>query len=100
LKDLLEEVFVQASAEEWLARFNEAGVPCAPINQYSDALADPQVQHMGLVQPLTLPNGAQTRTVVSPILMDGASAGVRLPPPKLGEHNDEVFAELGATSAS
>ena len=100
LKDILEEVFVQSSAEEWLARFNEAGVPCAPINQYSDALADPQVQHMGLVQPLTLPNGAQTRTVVSPILMDGASAGVRLPPPKLGEHNDEVFAELGATSAS
>tara|TARA_B100000676_G_scaffold140950_1_gene139604 strand:+ start:5430 stop:6581 length:1152 start_codon:yes stop_codon:yes gene_type:complete len=100
LKDILEEAFVQSSAEEWLARFNEAGVPCAPINQYSDALADPQVQHMGLVQPLTLPNGAQTRTVVSPILMDGASAGVRLPPPKLGEHNDEVFAELGATSAS
>lgn len=100
LKDILEEVFVQASGEEWLARFNEAGVPCAPINQYSDALADPQVQHMGLVQPLTLPNGAQTRTVVSPILMDGASAGVRLPPPKLGEHNDEVFAELGAMSAS
>ena len=100
LKDILEEVFVQSSAEEWLAKFNEAGVPCAPINQYSDALADPQVQHMGLVQPLTLPNGAQTRTVVSPILMDGASAGVRLPPPKLGEHNDEVFAELGATSAS
>ena len=100
LKDILEEVFVQSSAEEWLARFNEAGVPCAPINQYSDALADPQVQHMGLVQPLTLPNGAQTRIVVTPILMDGASAGVRLPPPKLGEHNDEVFAELGATSAS
>ncbi|MAP10737.1 MAG: carnitine dehydratase [Gammaproteobacteria bacterium] len=100
LKDILEEVFVQSSAEEWLAKFNEAGVPCAPINQYSDALADPQVQHMGLVQPLTLPNGAQTRTVVSPILMDGASAGVRLPPPKLGEHNDEVFAELGETSAS
>ena len=47
---------------------------------------------MGLVQPLTLPN-AQTRTVVSPILMDGASAGAPAAP-KL-EHGDEVFAGWG-----
>ena len=74
-------------------------MPCAPINQYSDALEDPQVQHLGLVQPLTLPNGTVTKTVVSPILMDGASAGVRLAPPNLGEHNDEVFGPGGLLDA-
>ena len=98
LKELLEEKFASAAAEQWLERFNEAGVPCAPINQYSDALEDPQVQHLGLVQPLTLPGGAQTKTVVSPILMNGESAGVHRLPPALGAHNAEVFAELDASS--
>jgi crotonobetainyl-CoA:carnitine CoA-transferase CaiB-like acyl-CoA transferase len=34
-----------------------AGVPCAPINGYSEALADPQAAHLQLVQPMTLPGG-------------------------------------------
>jgi crotonobetainyl-CoA:carnitine CoA-transferase CaiB-like acyl-CoA transferase len=94
LRDLLELNFTQATAEVWLERFNEVGVPCAPINTYSSALNDPQVQALGLVQPLELPGGANTQTVVSPILIDGVNAGVRRVPPELGAHTDEVFAEL------
>ncbi|OZI73646.1 CaiB/BaiF CoA transferase family protein [Bordetella genomosp. 2] len=96
LRDTLEEIFAGADADTWLARFREAGVPCAPINRYSDVLGDPQVEHMQWVQDLTLPNGAQTRTFVSPIRFDARTAGVARRPPGLGEHNAEVLAELRA----
>lgn len=94
LRELLEAIFETAGAEAWLTRFRAAGVPCAPINNYSDVLADPQVEHMEWVRDLDLPNGVRTRSFVSPIRFDNRTAGIRLRPPALGEHNDEVFADL------
>jgi crotonobetainyl-CoA:carnitine CoA-transferase CaiB-like acyl-CoA transferase len=91
LKELLEAEFARFSAEECLAVMRKAGVPCAPINSYSQALADPQVAHYGWVQPLELPGGGSTKTFVSPL---GPGAPVRRAPPALGEHTEEVLAEL------
>jgi crotonobetainyl-CoA:carnitine CoA-transferase CaiB-like acyl-CoA transferase len=68
------------------------GVPCAPLNTYSAALADPQVAHYGWVQPLELANGVRTRTFGSPL---GRATPIRRRPPLLGEHTGEVLAELG-----
>ena len=61
LKDMLEARFATAPAAQWLERFRAAGVPCAPINGYAEALADPQAAHLGLVVPATLPGGHATR---------------------------------------
>ncbi|WP_454690149.1 CaiB/BaiF CoA transferase family protein [Achromobacter aloeverae] len=96
LRDLLEAVFVLEDGATWLARFREAGVPCAPINTYSQVLADPQVEHMGWVQPLELPNGVKTRTFGAPVRIAGQTLPIRSAPPALGEHNAEV---LGAQAA-
>src|SRR5690606_13780967 len=96
LRDILEDIFAGADAATWLHKFRQAGVPCAPINNYSDVLADPQVDHMQWVQDLTLPNGAQPRTFASPIRFDGHTAPVSRRPPALGEHNAEILAELSA----
>lgn len=93
---MLEAEFATSDALEWLERFRAAGVPCAPINRYSDVLADPQVEHMQWVQPLTLPNGYKTKTFGSPIRLSGRGLPIRRPPPALGEHTDEVIAELNA----
>jgi crotonobetainyl-CoA:carnitine CoA-transferase CaiB-like acyl-CoA transferase len=94
LLEILEQEFAQADAAVWLQRFRDAGVPCAPINSYSQVLADPQVEHMGWVQPVELPNGVKTRTFISPVQMSGRNLPVRLRPPALGEHNDEVLGPL------
>ena len=64
------------------------------INTYSQVLADPQVEHMQWVQPLELPNGVRTRTFASPMRFSGEGLPVRLRPPALGEHNDEVLGPL------
>jgi crotonobetainyl-CoA:carnitine CoA-transferase CaiB-like acyl-CoA transferase len=91
---ILEAEFANAPTAVWLQRFRDAGVPCAPINSYSEVLADPQVEHMGWVQPIELPNGVMTKTFTAPIRLSGEGLPVRLRPPALGEHNDEVLGPL------
>jgi crotonobetainyl-CoA:carnitine CoA-transferase CaiB-like acyl-CoA transferase len=95
LSEILQPVFLTKPATEWIALFSQAGVPCTPINTYSQALADAQVAHLGLVERLDLPSGVTTRTVVSPMRFNGKAFPVRRSPPALGEHTDEVLAELG-----
>ena len=68
-------------------------MPCAPINTYSEVLADEQVEHMQWVQPIELPNGVKTRTFASPVRFDGQGSPIRRRPPALGEHNDEIFGQ-------
>ena len=96
LRQILEQRFTQQPVEHWIGVFQAAGVPHARINSYAQALADPQTQHMGWVQPLTLPNGHATRTFASPIRIDGAGLPIRRPPPALGEHSDEIRAAYGS----
>ncbi|WP_137925062.1 CoA transferase [Cupriavidus sp. 2SB] len=94
LCEILEADFVLQDGTYWLSRFRACGVPCAPINTYSQVLADEQVEHMEWVQPIDLPNGVSTRTFASPIKFDHAAPPIRRGPPALGEHNDEVLAPL------
>ncbi|MGE0876151.1 MAG: CaiB/BaiF CoA transferase family protein [Burkholderiales bacterium] len=91
---LLEARLAARTTAEWIERLVAAGVPCAPINTYSQALAEPQAAHLGLVRTVKLPGGEEVRTVASPIRMTHQQFDIRLPPPQLGEHNEEVFAEL------
>ena len=94
LKEMLEARFAAAQASEWLARFRAAGVPCAPINGYAEALADPQSVHLGLAVPATLPGGHATRTVGCPVRLDGAPVAVDATFPALGEHTRQLRAAV------
>jgi crotonobetainyl-CoA:carnitine CoA-transferase CaiB-like acyl-CoA transferase len=92
LKDRLEPFFLRQPVTYWLSLFGPAGVPCAPINGYAEALADPQTVHLDLVQPMTLPNGQVTRTVTCPVRLDGRNVPVNTRPPSLGEDTEAVMA--------
>jgi crotonobetainyl-CoA:carnitine CoA-transferase CaiB-like acyl-CoA transferase len=94
LKELLDPHFARRTVGQWLQGFAGAGVPCAPINGYREALDDPQTHHLQLVQPQTLPGGHLTHTVVSPVRMDGHTLAVDTRPPSLGEHGDVIRAAL------
>ncbi len=98
LRELLETEFVKYDAADLLARMNARGVPCAPLYNYSQVLADPQVRHMEWVEDITLPNGTPTRTVVSPQRVSGQRLGVRRAPPALGQHTEEILSALKARS--
>ena len=92
LKALLEARFTGNGVAHWIAAFHAAGVPHARINDYAAALADPQVEHMAWVRPLTLPGGTRTRTFASPLRFDGMGLPIRHDPPALGEHSADVRA--------
>lgn len=98
LVELLSPCFATRTAREWLDEFDERSVPCAPINSYEEVLADQHVQGMNLVHPLTLPNGVETQTTAFPVDMTRYRFEIRRPPPRLGEHTEEVFEEWLATS--
>ena len=91
---LLEQCFATELAETWIHRFTKAGVPCAPINTFGDALSHPQVEHSGWIQPMTLPNGVETQTFASPVKFDGDESCLRRMPPALNQHYDEIIDEL------
>jgi formyl-CoA transferase len=87
LRETLEATFGNFDAADIIAKLAPLGVPCVPINSYSEAVEDPQVRSMGWVEPLTLPNGVKTRTLGFPLRFNGENPGIRLSPPRLGEHS-------------
>ncbi|GIL38012.1 CoA transferase [Rhodospirillales bacterium TMPK1] len=94
LKHLLESVFRMRTSAHWIEQCAMRGIPCGPINDYATALADSQVAATELVQDLDLPNGARTKTVVSPLRFGETQFGVRRRPPALDEHRTEILSEL------
>jgi crotonobetainyl-CoA:carnitine CoA-transferase CaiB-like acyl-CoA transferase len=100
LQPLLESAFATARAEEWLERFREAGVPCAPIYRYGEVLDDPQVQDYGWIKPMELPSGASISTFGVPIAMSGLDFPIRRNVPGLDADAEEVRAWSKARTRS
>ncbi len=94
LAELLKPEFARFTVSGILEKLAGAGVPCGPINSYSQALADPQVDHMGWIKPIELPGGTRTRTFGSPVRLGAIDPPIRRNPPGLGEHTAAVLAEL------
>ena len=91
---LIAECIRKRPAAEWLEKLEDAGIPAGPINSVSQALADVQAQHRGMVRMV-----AGTPLVGSPVRIDGERADSDLPPPALGEHTADVLQELGIAPA-
>ncbi|HEX4261670.1 MAG TPA: CoA transferase, partial [Acetobacteraceae bacterium] len=79
----------------WIALFEDAGIPCGPVNTIDRVFADPQVQHLGLATPLHHPRLGDTHLVASAINLSGVPKTVRSATPDAGEHTDGVLAWLG-----
>ncbi|MGN6549860.1 MAG: CaiB/BaiF CoA transferase family protein [Pararhizobium sp.] len=80
-----------------LAMLEKAGVPGGPINTVADVFADPQIVHRGLRidRPHEGAAGGTTPGVRTPIRLSGTDAAAARGVPRLGEHTDEVLAEIG-----
>jgi crotonobetainyl-CoA:carnitine CoA-transferase CaiB-like acyl-CoA transferase len=77
----------------------EAGVPSSPLNDVSGVLKEPQTEALKIVQHLRS-DSERSVTVGLPFTLGGKRPGTRMPPPRLGEHTDEILSELelGQTS--
>ena len=79
----------------WMEALEAAGVPCAPVNTVDQVFADPQVQARGMQIRMPHPlAGEDVRLVGSPIQLSRTPVSYRRAPPTLGQHTDEVLAEV------
>ncbi len=95
----LRERLARYTAAELAASFEAHGLPFAPITRPQDLLDDPHLLATGGLAPMQLPDGRETLTALLPITLGGHRPAVRLSPPRLGEHNRQLLAELGYATA-
>ena len=99
LLQTLRERLADRRAAELAALFERVGLPFAPIRRPEDLLDDPHLLATGGLAEVRLPDGDKAgetvRTTLFPITLQGRRMGVRLHPPKMGEHTRELLLELG-----
>lgn len=91
LVPLLRELLRTRTSDEWLVGLRELGVPAGPINDVATALQDPQVVARGMVQEVEHPTAGRIAVLGPVAKFSRTPAEIRLPPPPLGHHTDEVL---------
>ena len=96
---LLEQVFATKPMAFWSKQLEAAGVPCGPINNLQQVYDDPQVKARGMRVELPHPTAGSVPLVGSPIKLSRTPVEYRSAPPTLGEHTEEVLADVLGYSA-
>jgi crotonobetainyl-CoA:carnitine CoA-transferase CaiB-like acyl-CoA transferase len=84
-----------ATSAEWVERLNQAGVPSGPIYSIDQVFADPQVQHLGIVQSVTMKDKSKMRLLGQPVGLSRTPSRLAARPPDLGEHTNAILKEFG-----
>jgi len=96
LNQRISEITKTNTSTHWIDLINKAGVPCGPINTIDKTFAEPQVEHLGIARAVKHPKLGDIKVVGQPINLSDAPQPKELrPTPDLGEHTDQVLADLG-----
>jgi formyl-CoA transferase len=95
LVEIIETRFRRESTADLMRTLEEAGVPCGVIANLDQVFDSPQVEHLGLRRRIQHPRAGEISLTAPPYRMDRTPPSIRIPPPMLGQHNDEVLSGLG-----
>jgi len=89
---ILSEAFAARTVDEWVEALEAASVPSAPVRTVDEVFTS--AEGAAALQEVDDPVRGLLRLVAEPIHVDGRVTPVRMPPPRLGEHTEQVLSEL------
>ena len=95
---LLNGIFATRRAEEWLARFDKAGVPAGRIKSVAEVCESPHLLERGMIVSLPHPKAESVKVFGVPIRLQATPGRVSTPPPLLGQHTDEILTRVAGLS--
>ena len=99
LVPLLEEMTRKKTKAEWIALLEKANVPCGPINNFQEVFENEQVKARDIQINVPHPTAGKMKLVASPMRLSKTPVEVRMAPPTLGQHTDEILRERLGLSA-
>ncbi len=99
LTTLLTDAFAEYDQADIVAQLEAAGVPCAPINTVPQVFDDPQLQHRNMLRSIPHPLAGSVPQIVSPMRFQNAPLRFDRAPPLLGQHSEDILAEIGIGAA-
>ncbi len=96
LQKIFRDVFITNTAEHWLRRLEKVDILSAPVMSLAEALADEQTAVNRMILDLPPSKSGPRKVVGSPISMSNSPVTVRIAPPELGAHTDEVLGQIKA----
>ena len=94
---LVREAMAKHTSEHWIAKLDEAGIPCSPLHGLRDLSEHPHTEAVEMIRSYPHPKLGDVRTVSQPVRFSGQRAPIRRHAPMLGEHTREVLAEIGCS---
>jgi CoA:oxalate CoA-transferase len=94
LDPLLQKAAARYTSSDLVDRLRDAGIPSARVNNLSEALEDPQVNHREMVRTVEHTLGGAVRLLGNPIKFSRSSSGEFVSPPTLGEHTDATLGSV------
>ena len=95
LERMLVPTFRTRTRDEWLKRLEANDVPVAPLYNIAEAMADPQVRHLGLTEELEHAKAGKLTFIGGPVKYDNLNKKISTPPPLLGEQTVAILSEIG-----
>ena len=92
---LVDELFLTRTREEWIDFLWAQEIPCAPAKRVDEYLDDPQIQANEMVVEIEEHKYGKVREIGIPVKMSLTPGKIKGPSPRLGEHTNEILAELG-----
>ena len=100
LQQRFRDEFAKNSTAYWISALEAADLLCAPVKYLSEVLEDEQTKTNEMIVEFEHPINGQMQVIACPIHFSAIDCGVRMAPPRLGEHNDEILSELACSSTT